>query len=76
MAGMPIQHIRLQGEKTAILGSQPLPAPAQQPEEMSRKDIRKAWAYNESVPGKFHPVAHGHHLLERTSLSVAALEGF
>lgn len=73
---MSIQHIRLQGEKADILGSQPLPAPAQELGKMSREGMRKVQAYSESVPQKFHPVAHGHHLLEMTSLSLGALEGF
>lgn len=72
-ARMSTQHIRLQGEKAAILGSQPLPAPAQELEEMSGEGMRKAQACSESVPQKFHPVAHGHHVLEMTSLSLAAL---
>lgn len=69
MAGMSIQHIRLLGEKAAILGSQPLPAPAQELEEMPREGMRRAQAYSESVPWKFHPVAIGHHLLEKQDFS-------
>lgn len=49
--GMSKQLSRLQEQKTAVLGSQALPAPTQRAEQMSREGVREARAGDQSAQG-------------------------